>query len=36
MFAEVAQDKMSAADAAKTAQSQFKVIYNKWRNAKKI
>jgi len=36
MFAEVAQDKMSPADAAKSAQSQFKVIYNKWRNAKKI
>jgi multiple sugar transport system substrate-binding protein len=36
MFAEVAQDKMSAADAAKSAQSQFKVIYDKWRNAKKI
>jgi multiple sugar transport system substrate-binding protein len=36
MFAEVAQDKMSPADAARSAQSQFKVIYNKWRNAKKI
>jgi multiple sugar transport system substrate-binding protein len=36
MFAEVAQDKMSPADAAKSAQSQFRVIYNKWRSAKKI
>jgi multiple sugar transport system substrate-binding protein len=36
MFAEVAQDKMSPADAARAAQNQFKVIFNKWRNAKKI
>jgi multiple sugar transport system substrate-binding protein len=36
MFAEVAQDRMSPADAARSAQNQFKVIYNKWRSAKKI
>jgi multiple sugar transport system substrate-binding protein len=36
MFAEVAQDKSSPADAARSAQNQFKVIYNKWRSAKKI
>jgi multiple sugar transport system substrate-binding protein len=36
MFAEVAQDKMTPADAARSAQSQFRTIYKKWRDAKKI
>jgi multiple sugar transport system substrate-binding protein len=36
MFAEVAQDKMSAEDAAKSAGRQFNGIYAKWRQAKKL
>jgi hypothetical protein len=36
MFAEVAQDKTSAADAARSAQRQFQTIFDKWKKAKKI
>jgi multiple sugar transport system substrate-binding protein len=36
MFAEVAQDKMSPADAARAAQSQFNGIFRKWKAQKKI
>jgi multiple sugar transport system substrate-binding protein len=36
MFAEVAQDKMSAEDAARSAGRQFNTIYGKWRSAKKL
>jgi multiple sugar transport system substrate-binding protein len=36
MFAEVAQDKSSAADAARSMQGQFKDIFAKWRRRGKI
>jgi multiple sugar transport system substrate-binding protein len=36
MFAQVAQGKMSAEDAAKSAQSQFNAIWDKWRKAGKL
>ncbi len=36
MFAEVAQDKSSPADAARAAQNQFNSIFAKWRRAKKV
>jgi multiple sugar transport system substrate-binding protein len=36
MFAEVAQEKMSPADAARAADRQFKTIYAKWKKAKKL
>jgi multiple sugar transport system substrate-binding protein len=36
MFAEVAQDKMSPAEAARAADRQFKTIYAKWKKAKKL
>jgi multiple sugar transport system substrate-binding protein len=36
MFAQVAQDKMSAADAARTFDRQAREIFQKWRNLKKI
>jgi multiple sugar transport system substrate-binding protein len=36
MFAEVAQDKSSPADAARAAQRQFQTIFDKWKKAKKI
>ena len=36
MFAEVAQGKRSAADAASTYDKQFREIFQKWRNRKKI
>jgi multiple sugar transport system substrate-binding protein len=36
MFAEVAQDKSSPADAARSAQRQFQDIFDKWKKAKKI
>jgi multiple sugar transport system substrate-binding protein len=36
MFAEVAQGKRSAADAARTYDREFRSIFQKWRNRKKI
>ena len=36
MFATVAQDKMSAADAARTFDGQVRSIYQKWRNLGKV
>jgi hypothetical protein len=36
MFAEVSQGKQSPADAAKRFDAEFKQIFQKWRNLKKI
>jgi multiple sugar transport system substrate-binding protein len=36
MFAQVAQDKMTPAEAAKAAEHEFKPIFDKWRNRGKI
>jgi multiple sugar transport system substrate-binding protein len=36
MFAEVAQDKMSPAEAARAAEREIKSIYSKWRRRKKL
>jgi uncharacterized protein (DUF2147 family) len=36
MFANVAQGKTTAADAARTAQAQFNDIFKKWRDAGKL
>ena len=36
MFAAVAQDRMTAAEAARTFDGQVRSIYQKWRNLGKI
>ena len=36
MFAAVAQDKMTAADAARSFDTQVRSIYQKWRNLGKV